>query len=121
MCSDRCLFPRAQLYSGTTFCGVGKVIIEQDMQPALCLWAASGVSGWRGSVEGASAVDAEVETAADCCQVCTSQKVILAACTTQPELLQLVVNAQEMLREPRKPGLHQHQVAFQRSGLWQGF
>lgn len=33
---------RAQLYSGTTSYGVGKVTIEQDMLPALCLWAASG-------------------------------------------------------------------------------
>lgn len=38
-------FPRVQLYSGTTFCGVGKVTTVQDTLPVPCLWAASGVSG----------------------------------------------------------------------------
>lgn len=51
MCSEKTnLFPRVQLYSGTTSCGAGKVTTEQDTLPALCLWAASGVSVLRGGV-----------------------------------------------------------------------
>lgn len=38
-------FPRAQQFSGTTSCGVGKATTERGMLPAPCLWAASGVSG----------------------------------------------------------------------------